>query len=177
MQGAGRTIVTTSEKGPLSAQESPWRQRPTPVTLIALFQFFRAAILLIVASVIWSYPGQRWGPTAFWVLFYIVSNGGGPPGIFAPFLAAYYVVVGYALLKLRKWARNILVVTSGFVSLMWIRHLLLNEVVKGTSFFRQLKPGFEQQCVYGLIFVDGMIFLFLAFYPGVAEAFKEPNNS
>jgi hypothetical protein len=155
------------------------RVRPGIVALIALFQFSKAAFLILVVALVWQFPDMQWGSLTFWGIVYIASHGGGAPGFMTPLIAAYAAVIGWGLWSMKKWARNLLMITSGFSVVRWARYLFLNSVISGTELSKHLdslKPGFEQQSVYVLILLDVLVFCCLAFYPDVAEAFAKENH-
>lgn len=177
-----KEIEVTPLGEPLSFEEKeipPRKTRPGLVTLIALFQFFRAVFLLLVAALIWIYPDMKFGSLTFWEIVYVASNGAGKPGFLTPVIALYAAVIGWGLWSLNKWARNLLMVTSGLSAFRWIRYFAMDWAVSGTEVSRNLpslKPGFEQQSVYLLVALDALIFCCLAFYPDVAEAFGKRNS-
>ena len=156
--------------------QSRLRTRPPTVALIALFQFCKAGFLFVLLALIWIYPDMKFGSETFWEIVYVASNGAGKPGVLTPVIAIYAAVVGWGLWSLNKWARNLLMVTSGLLTLRWIRYFAMNWMITGTevsTHIRSLRPGFEQQSVYLLVALDGLIFCCLAFGPNVAEAFGE----
>jgi len=148
-------------------------QRPTAVTAIALYQFFKAWFLLVVTAVVLLAPDMEWGAT-FREMVFVASHGGSRIGLFTPVIGIYAAVVGAGLWGLKKWARRVLIVSSGLTVARWIRYLSINWAVRGTLMSgRSLTPGYEQQSVFALLFVDALIFLYLALYDGVAEAFGQ----
>ena len=167
----------TERRGERSEVDSPvLRRRTCPgiVTLIAVFQFLRGAVLFLVSAISWTHPDTQWGSLTFWGTVYVASNGGGRPGILTPITAVYAVIIGWGLWSLKAWARNLLMLTSGLTAIMWIRYLLFNQVIGGSELSKHvhgLRPGFEQQAVSALVLADSLIFCCLAFYPDVAEAF------
>ena len=172
-----RGTVPPLSRDPLAPKERDTPQlksRPGLITLIALFQFSKAGLLLIVIALVLEYPEIQWGSLPLWGLVYIASNGAGRPGLVTLLIVVYSVIIGWGLWVLRRWARNILMVTSGLTTLRWIRYLSINAIISGTEsgrHMRTLKPGFEQQSVYLLVLLDALVFCCLAFYPDVAEAF------
>jgi hypothetical protein len=148
--------------------------RPFTVTLIALFQFCKAGFLVVLLVLIGIYPDMRFGSETFWEIVYVASNGAGKPGLLTPLIAIYAAVIGWGLWSLNKWARNLLMVTSGLSALRWVRYFGMNWAVSGTEVsrtFPSLKSGFEQQSVYLLVALEVLVFCCLAFGPDVAEAF------
>ena len=158
----------------IPTERAPERiERPRIITVIALWQLFRAGLLLTVTCIVLTNPDAKWGPLGFWELVYITSNGGRPSLLVVPFII-YAFAVGIGLWFLKRWARVALMITSGITALMWLRYLALNwALATQLSLFRPLQPGLQQQSVYMLTATDALIFLLLAFHPGVVEA-SEP---
>lgn len=77
----------------------------------------------------------------------------GIPLIILPFVAAYLCVTGIGLFRLKKWARDVLMVASGATILLWARGLLLD-----SAFIDQMLPTeLQRQTVYVFMCVDTMI--------------------
>jgi len=169
-------ILEPVENGAEAKQRKILRpgSRPGLVTLIALFQFAKAGFLLIVVALIWKFPDMRFGSLAFWEMAYVASNGGGKPGLLTPLVATYTAVIGWGLWNLKRWARSLLMVSSGITAFLWIRYFAVNSIFTGTEVarhIRSLRPGFEQESVHLLVALDAMLFLCLAFHPDVIDAF------
>ena len=149
-------------------------ERPSVVTVIALWQFFRAALLITVACVLIGDPNSRWGSLGFWDLIYVASNGGGRPGLLSLPFAIYSIAVGIGLWFLKRWARVVLMVTSGIATLFWLRYLAFDWTLQESlrrAYSLGLQSGFQRQGVYMLIAADALVFLLLAFHPSIAETF------
>lgn len=149
--------------------------RPGPITLIALFQFSKAAFLFVVVVLVWLSPEMQWGSRTFWGSVYIASHGGGLPSFLTPIVAVYAAIIGVGLWRLQRWARNLLMVTSGLSAARWLRYFSLNWAIGGTGLGKHvnsLNSEFERQTVYVLVLIDIFVFLCLVYFPGVAEAFR-----
>jgi hypothetical protein len=145
--------------------------RPHIVTLIALFQFFRASVLLLMALGTWAFPD-----------LHLDSRAEAPyPAIVRLFvavlIAVFYTATGIGLWRLKKWARNILMVGSGMNVVLWLRGFALEWWV--SSLPRRVTPHDESgwQLVLAVIFTDLMIFCCLWLYPDVPEAFNRKDES
>jgi hypothetical protein len=168
MDHLDESFIETEEK-------TKGKARPWPVTLIAVFQFSKSAFLFVLVALVWRSAGMQWGSNTFWGMAYIASHGGGAASFLTPLLATYAGIVGIGLWRLQKWARNLLMVTSGVSAIRWLRYFAINWTISGTELSRHvqsLNSEFQRQTVYVLVFLDAFVFLCLAFFPGVADAFR-----
>lgn len=144
--------------------------RPPILTFISTCEFLRAGLALTVFAVVLRHPGARWGATEF-RQFYAAVCAGLPP-MLAPAVAAYSLVMGVGLWRLRKWARNFLAATSGVKVAFWLRGFAFYYYVSD----RQSRlTTFELQARAMMAMLDLLMFLALVFAPSVNEALGEPN--
>jgi hypothetical protein len=102
------------------------KRRPVAVTIIALVEFARAAMILVVAICMPLFPNANLAArTDVKVLTYVSAGQNLPSSVQAPIVlplaAASLVVLGLGLWFLKKWARNLLMIGSGGVVVLWIR--------------------------------------------------------
>lgn len=146
--------------------------RPFPVTLIALFQFFRAALVICIVASILAFPDWHLDSRLeLKALTYLVAQKPLPSGLLSlvilPALGIYFLVVGTALWRLQKWARNLLLTTTGLTAFLWMRRFVFDSILGDTTV---IDPT-ARHLVYAVVMLDILIFCCLAFYPDVAEAF------
>ena len=151
------------------------RIRPYPITLIALFQFFGAGlIMLVVLFTCFDPDAHSASRKDIQTFIFIVTRHNLVPGILIPYImplvAAYLIATGWGLWRLQKWARHILMGTSGLTVLLWLRAFLVREWAFGDQI---LPDPWARQTVYTVILLNALIFGCLTFYPDVARAFKE----
>jgi hypothetical protein len=113
----------------VTSRSSPIMKRPSAVTALALFQFAKSLFLVLVVILAVAHSGPHWGSPTFWALSYLASHGGGLPSIFTLLSGAYAAIVGWGLWTLKRWARNLLMATSGLSALRWIRYFSVNAIV------------------------------------------------
>ncbi len=142
--------------------------RPLPIVLISGFQFTKGAFLLLVALLAAS---GRAGKLAYIPdlrdLVFVAAHGKEPHGLLLFFFGSYALVIGSGIWRLRRWARNSLVLTSAMMLVFWLAHHDF-----GTSL--PVMPAIsevEQQTVYILLLLDSAIFLYLKFHAVTADCF------
>ena len=151
------------------------RMRPYPITLIALFQFLGAGLVLLVVMSTWLSPETHLASRKdIQTLIFIVTRHNLVPEILIPYImplvAAYLIATGWGLWQLQKWSRHILMGTSGLTVLLWLRAFLVREWAFGEQI---LQNPWARQTVYTIILLNALIFGCLTLYPDVAQAFKE----
>ena len=152
----------------------PHQERPPAVTAIAVYEWSRAAILLLVLIYLLMAPDQRLAPTTrVKFLTYVVAGHNLPPAplvpIILPVLALYLVAIGAGLWMLKNWARNLLIVTSGLTVVLWIRYFALSAILH----YGILQPHLQRDAVLILVLLDSLVFCQLTFSPGVREPFRQ----
>lgn len=149
--------------------------RPYPVTFIALFQFLGAGLILLVILSTWLNPDAHLASRQdIQALIFIATRHNLAPKTLIPYImpivAAYLIAIGWGLWHLQKWARHLLIGTSGLTVLLWLKVFLVRQWAFGDEI---LKDPWARQTVYALILLNALIFGCLTLYPDVAQAFKE----
>src|SRR5438876_9325397 len=123
LAGEGAFLCDQRIMTPIRSSEGRVK-RPLGVMLVALWQFCKAGFLVLVAAIALAYPNAQ---PNFSVrvreLIYIAAHGTVPPAILLPVIALPVVAIGWALLRLKKWARVVLLASSGWMLGLWIRYL------------------------------------------------------
>jgi hypothetical protein len=168
--------ATIAQKAPAEAAQDAVANakpgRPGAVILISLYEFARAALILVAAAAIWIRAHNPPSSDAAQAMSYAAL--GGLTVAVALALAAYSLVIGWGLWTLRKWARNILLASSGISSAYWIRHLVITAALSGVQGSRLFH--LERQSSYMSAAINVLIFLFLMFAPGIDETFGVKNT-
>lgn len=151
------------------------KTRPRPITLIALLHFCAAGIVLSIALLTLVAPGMHLNSmltvqvTAYVITGHnLVSEGSIP--IVMPAIAIYLGAIGWGLWRLQKWARHVLIATSGLTVAVWARALLIRQWAFGDSLFHD---QLARQTVYVMIIIKALILGCLTMYPDVATAFND----
>jgi hypothetical protein len=147
---------------------------PFSVVLIALFQFAKATVLLIVFWMMMKAPEMLEGSHLAPLLVFIASHGKVPQGPVLALLAIYPIVIGAGLLLMIPWARRTLMVTSGLTIAIWVRYLLMNQMMSAGNPLQQnlaLTPE-QQQAVLALLLTDALVLFYLWMGQGVQKAFS-----
>ena len=142
-------------------------ERPTPVSAIALLQFSKAWILLLVAVIAWQVPEAiRDYRDVVSAVVYFASHGKNARGLMVPLIALYVAVMGWGLWSLKGWARKSLMTTSGLTIVVWVRGLMIDRALGGPSLSTA-----QMQIVGFLLLVDAITFFYLYFGADVKVAF------
>ena len=168
-------------EGPFEAHERAGeflrkRVRPTAVTVIATYEFFTGALMLLLLLGTWLDPtGHFSGSLDFEILTYVVtqhnvSTYSSSP--IMPLIAAFVVSTGLGLWFLKKWARNILIVVTAMTTVLWLRRFVVDWALGETT----LKTQSGRESVYAVVIINALIFYFLAFDPDVKQAFGDMND-
>lgn len=156
--------------------------RPPIVTFVAAIQFLRAGVALCIGWAIWAFPNSGLDSLMrVKALAYLATHHALAPRTVAPFTmtlsAAYFILTGIGLWNLQKWARNVLLLTSGLTVVVWIRYFALDSLIRNTDIGNALGPSPISKAALSLITVvilmDALVFCCLAFYPDVGKAFVE----
>jgi hypothetical protein len=149
------------------------KMRPAPVTLIALGHFCAAGFVLLIVFVTVLDPDAHVNSNlVVQVISYLITRhnivSAGIFSIVMPAIAGYLAVTGWGLWSLQKWARRLVMATSGLTVALWARALLMREWALGESLFRD---ELARNTAYALMLINAVIFLCLTLYPDVVQAF------
>ena len=181
LRSAGDTLRTSFSVGaPMSADPGlkqvaipepvqPARRKPPgPVALVALSQFTKATLILFFVSVLWrnreGFSGHGQFPAAEPILYVALA--------ILVAIAASFLRNGIGLLRLDKSSRR---------RVMW--NIVEGWVIYGVSFsgvFFGESPfisSWPNRIVVSVLLVDLILYSCLAFYPDVARAFGESDES
>ncbi len=154
--------------GALEDSVRPRMSRPVPVTLVALFQFFKAGFLSLIfwrawqAHLSWMASGRSGGDP---LAQKITAD---PSVLLLPLIVIVYVVFGLGLWKLQNWARKNLVL---MILLCWLNGgLSFNGFLFGKSIWMN---EWNRQTLAAVFVLDLLVFCCLVFYPAVKKAFAE----
>ncbi len=141
--------------------------RPFSVSLVAGFQVFKAGFLLLYFAQSWRIllafpkPGKIDDISLFRYVF-ILS---------LPVVAIYSLAIGYGLWRMRRWARQALMIT--IINCWMIGSVSFNGPLLGAGIFMD---NWETEALIGALILDLLIYGCLAWYPGVADAFGESSS-
>lgn len=143
---------------------------PFSIFLLAMFQISRGVFVAGVMLLLLLAPSTDMtsGIGVKVVTFILARQNLTSPIVMItlPLAAAYFCVSGYALLRLKKWARNVMMLTSGATVFMWARRFYFDYVFGRTT----LSTALQQQSIYAVMAVDAIIFFCLAAY---SDTFSE----
>jgi hypothetical protein len=134
-------------------------ERPTPVILIAMFQFLKAGFLLGVAGFLWLAPNSLPNSAAFEQMLFIAAHGKNISGVLVPIFGCYLIYIGVGLIRLRPGIRKNLALSSAITicGSLWKLGLF------GES---HMTSQFDRQTFYILILLD------FAYHPEIVRCFK-----
>ena len=170
-------------------------ERPFSVTLIALLQFSKAAVLVIIAMFLWRSPATLHGSNAVGPLVYVAADGFCLPilalwpavlivtafvvnpeaysfVLLLPALAIYPAVVGWGLWHVKRWAHKTLIAT-----LMLALWFVLDSFKMGWTILQAvlhkyaLETVTARQALCALLLIDGTVLFYLWLGNGVRTAF------
>jgi hypothetical protein len=148
----------------LYVPEPTKRYVPPAVMLIAVFQFAKAAFLLIVSLMLWVAPEALPHTEGFEQLLYVAAHGRSVSGVLVPVFGCYVAYVGWGLVRLRKRVRRNLAISSALTIGLSLQRL---GVFGDTDMHGQL----DRQTLYILILLDLMVYIYLTFHPDITKAF------
>lgn len=147
---------------------------PGVVLLIGLYEFIRAIVLGIVYAMALRNPEAHVGSHAFWTMFFVLSNGAVRISYFLPVTILYALGIGTCLWFRVNWGRRVLIATSCWAVFRLVRFLVLFSIVESRVTQEQSASiAFLKDAAYMLTAVNVVIGLYLAFAPGIAEAFGQ----
>jgi hypothetical protein len=145
----------------------PEVERPFPVTVIAHFQFVKAAFLLGVAALLQFVPDAVHSMPLLPFFLYVAAHGRDTHGFLLPIAGLFVGFVGYGLWRLKPWARRSLIVSTAFMLILW-GHRFFTDRMEGVV---TLKTPHEQQTVAMVLFLDAVVFLYMVAYDDIPRAF------
>ena len=154
---------------PMFGQENKKEiSRPLPVTLIALYEFVKAAYILYAFSAIWKLHRAP------------ISYGQSDPVQQSPFVfllpifAAALLIAGIGLWLLKGWARQMFLF-GGTLALPWLPALPMRwKMTYGPIVdYQSLEPFLPRAVMLTVLLVDALVYAVLIYYPDVATAFGQ----
>jgi hypothetical protein len=146
---------------------NPALERPFPVTVIAHFQFAKAAFLLGVAALLQFVPDAIHSMPLLPFLLYVAAHGRDTHGFLLPIAGLFVGFVGYGLWSLKPWARRSLIVSTGLMLAVWGHRFFVDQMDGVVT----LKTPHEQQTVAMVLFLDAVVFLYMVAYDDIPRAF------
>jgi hypothetical protein len=147
--------------------------RPFSVTMLSVFQFAKATLLIMVATFAWLGLANTLSTIPrLHDLIFLAAHGKDPHGILLFVLGIYGVFVGQGLWNLKRWARNSLFYNALFMLVFWFMHQNF-----GTKLI--LMPGaesVEHETIYLLLLIDSAIFIFLTFHSDASHCFPRKSR-
>jgi hypothetical protein len=168
---AQATTQAAAAQGRAPAAESD-NEVPGIVLLIGLYEFARAVTLAVLYGVMLSDPHTHMFSEGFWTGFYVLSNGALSVTPLLPVTILYAFAVGVCLWMRANWGRRVLIATSCWAVLRLARFLLFyGAVVANATDAEVASISYVRDAAVMLAAVNIIIGLYMAFGPGVAEAF------
>lgn len=164
LRGQGlRPVTVTAAAGQTAAPITTETGRPLMVTLIALYEFVRAGVLLIGLAALAMVRGSQASPAASLAMLFLVLWIG------------YAIAIGVCLWMRVNWGRRVLIATSCWSVYRIVRFQLLYTAASSVASESQMaRLSSAREVVYMMLAVNILIGMYLAFAPGVAEAFGQP---
>jgi hypothetical protein len=144
----------------------PRIERPLQIIPIALFQFAKAAFLLVVATLLWLAPASLPNSAAFTQVLFIAAHGKDLPGVLVPIFGCYVAYVGFGLLQLKPSIRRNLAISSAITIAVSLNRL-------GVFGDASVTNRFQREALYILILLDLAVYIYLAFHPEIVRSFKQ----
>ena len=146
---------------------NPALERPFPVTVIAHFQFLKAAFLLGVAALLQFIPDAIHSMPLLPFFLYVAAHGRDTHGFLLPLAGLFVGFVGYGLWRLKPWARRSLIVSTGLMLIVWGHRFFVDQMDDVVT----LRTPHEQQTVAMVLFLDAVVFLYMVAYDDIPRAF------
>jgi hypothetical protein len=157
------------------------------VTLIALFEFARAALILLIGLNPWILRGANLVSNVavqvvtandprnqFLRVYPWQLNSDDLDNILGllgcTLLAVPFAAFGWGLLRLKSWGRGYTAASSALIVVYWIRGLMIDWALPANTYSRY---RLTLPTLWMALFLNGMIFLYLIFGKGVAQQFGE----
>ena len=169
LRGQGLRPVTTAA-GQSAAPITTEVGRPFMVTLIALYEFVRAGVLLIGLVALAMFRGTQASAATTQA-----SAAAGLAMFFLVLWIGYAIAIGVCLWMRVNWGRRVLIATSCWSVYRIVRFQLMYTAASSVASESQMaRLSSAREVVYMMLAVNILIGLYLAFAPGVAEAFGQP---
>lgn len=147
---------------------------PGVVLLVGLYEFARAITLAVVYGMTMHNPSTQFYSHTFLTTFFVLSNGSLHVTNFLPITIGYALAEGVCLWMRVNWGRRVLIATSCWAVLRLARFLLVYEAVASQVSDAQIAQiSYVRDAAFMLAAVNVLIGAYLAFAPGVAEAFGQ----
>jgi hypothetical protein len=168
---AATAAGSTTSAAPASASEL---EIPGVVLLIGLYEFARAITLGIVYGMMLRNPDTQIYSHTFLTTFFVLSNGALHVSNFLIVTIVYALAEGTCLWMRVNWGRRVLIATSCWAVVRLVHFLLLYATITANASDAQIaQVGFVRDAAFMLTAVNVIIGGYLAFAPGVAEAFGQ----
>lgn len=147
---------------------------PGVVLFIGLYEFARAITLAIVYGMMLRDPYAHIDSHGFLTTFFVLSNGALHVSYLLPITIGYALAIGTCLWMRVNWGRKVLIATSFWAVFRLVRFLLLYQMITENATDAQIAHiSFVRDAAFMLAAVNIIIGGYLAFAPGVAEAFGQ----
>jgi hypothetical protein len=159
---------------PAKASTKKEHEVPGVVLLIGLYEFARAVTLAVIYGMMLSDPHTHMFSAGFWTSFYVLSNGALSVTPFLPLTIIYAFAVGTCLWMRVNWGRRVLIATSCWALFRLARFLLFYETFVANATDAEVASiSYVREAAFMLAAVNIIIGAYLAFAPGIAEAFGQ----
>jgi len=147
---------------------------PGVVFFIGLYEFGRAITLAVVYGMMLRYPSLQIESHTFLTTFFVLSNGALHVSPLLPITIGYALAEGVCLWMRVNWGRRVLIATSIWAVIRLASFLFQFQVITQNATDAQMaQVGFVRDAAMMLAAVNVIIGAYLAFAPGVAEAFGQ----
>lgn len=169
---AAAAAVAASTTAVAAPKVSTENEVPGVVLLIGLYEFARAITLAIVYGEMLRDPSMQIHSHAFLTTFFVLSNGALHVSYLLPITIGYALAEGVCLWLRVNWGRKVLIATSFWAVFRLARFLVMYQVIAENVTDAQIAQiGFVRDAAFMLAAVNVIIGAYLAFAPGVDEAF------
>lgn len=181
-----RDLEQQAIEASVTEQQAGRPGRSLLVTLIALFEFARAALILLIGLSPWILRGADLvSNVAVQVVtandprdpflrvypWHVISDLDDILGLLGcALLAVPFAVLGWGVLRLKRWGRVYAAATSALIVVYWMRGLIFNWALPANPDYRS---RLTMSTLWMVLFLNGTIFLYLMFGRDVAEHFGE----
>lgn len=149
---------------------------PAAVMLIGLYEFARSVSLAVLFGTMLADPHSHVYSDAFWMGFYVLSNGAMAVTPFLPLTIIYAFAIGTSLWLRAAWGRMALIATSCWAVFRLGRFLIFYlplDLGASASDVEIAHLDYLRGAAVVLAVVNIGLGVYLAFGPGVAKAFGQ----